>query len=81
MIELHHNIKDSIEEFVGDAIQTDDITFMTIKYQSDEIYIKELSVLADIAQITRLEDSLKESIKEYHLEALSEKLLIEFLLR
>ncbi|MBO4667442.1 MAG: SpoIIE family protein phosphatase [Bacilli bacterium] len=75
MIELHHNIKDSIEEFVGDAIQTDDITFMTIKYQSDEIYIKELSVLADIAQITRLEDSLKESIKEYHLEALSEKLL------
>ena len=75
MIELHHNIKDSIEEFVGDAIQTDDITFMTIKYQSDEIYIKELSVLADIAQISKLEDSLKESIKEYHLEFLSEKLL------
>lgn len=32
-VELHHTIKDEIASFVKDAPQSDDITFVTIKYQ------------------------------------------------
>lgn len=32
-IELHHSIKDEIATFVGEAPQSDDITFITIRYQ------------------------------------------------
>lgn len=33
VIELHHSIKDEIAEFVKDAPQSDDITFITLKYR------------------------------------------------
>lgn len=32
IVELHHSIKDEIAEFVKDAPQSDDITFITLKY-------------------------------------------------
>lgn len=34
-VELHHAIKDEISSFVKDAPQSDDITFVTMKYQGD----------------------------------------------
>ena len=33
IIELHHSIKDNVASFVGDAPQSDDITFLTLKYR------------------------------------------------
>ncbi|MBQ7250239.1 MAG: SpoIIE family protein phosphatase [Bacilli bacterium] len=33
IVELHHSIKDEVAEFVKDAPQSDDITFITLKYR------------------------------------------------
>ena len=33
IVEVHHSIKDEISEFVKDAPQSDDITFITLKYR------------------------------------------------
>ena len=43
LIELHHAIKDNIESFVQDAPQSDDITFITIKYHGDNYSYSEIS--------------------------------------
>lgn len=40
-VELHHSIKDHISEFVKDAPQSDDITFVTMKYQGTSYTYKE----------------------------------------
>ena len=40
-IELHHSIKDEIASFVKDAPQSDDITFVTMKYQGGQYSYKE----------------------------------------
>ena len=41
VVELHHAIKDGISEFVQDAPQSDDITYLTIKYRGDNYFYKE----------------------------------------
>ena len=41
IVELHHTIKDEIATFVGNAPQSDDITFVTTQYQSGKYYFKE----------------------------------------
>ena len=41
VIELHHAIKDEIANFVEDAPQSDDITFLTLKYRSSNYSYKE----------------------------------------
>ena len=33
IVELHHDLKDEIADFVGEAPQSDDITFVTLKYR------------------------------------------------
>ena len=42
-VELHHAIKDSIASFVKDAPQSDDITFVTMKFQGSDYTYKERS--------------------------------------
>lgn len=41
IVELHHAIKDEISSFVKDAPQSDDITFVTLKYQGTNYSYKE----------------------------------------
>ena len=36
-IDLHHQIKDEIAEFVKDAPQSDDITILTLRYKGDQL--------------------------------------------
>lgn len=36
LIELHHTIKDELAMFVGEAPQSDDITFITMRYHGDK---------------------------------------------
>ena len=45
-VELHHTIKDEIASFVKDAPQSDDITFVTIKYQGGNYSFEEKSYIA-----------------------------------
>ena len=40
-VELHHTIKDEIADFVKDAPQSDDITFVTMKYQGGNYSFEE----------------------------------------
>lgn len=54
-VELHHTIKDEIASFVKDAPQSDDITFVTIKYQGDNYSFEEKSYNA-------VEDSVPEML-------------------
>ena len=46
VVELHHSIKDQIASFVQDAPQSDDITFVTIRYRGDHYCYKEQSFKA-----------------------------------
>ena len=40
-IELHHQIKDEIAEFINGAPQSDDITILTLRYQGDSLDYEE----------------------------------------
>ena len=46
VVDVHHVIKDAIAAFVSDAPQSDDITFLTLKYKGDNYTSKEKSFLA-----------------------------------
>ena len=52
-IELHHSIKDEIAGFVKDAPQSDDITFVTLRYQGGKYSFEE-----------KFFDAKKENVKE-----------------
>ncbi len=52
-IELHHSIKDEIATFVKDAPQSDDITFVTLRYQGGKYSFEE-----------KFFDAKKENIKD-----------------
>lgn len=41
VLELHHTIKDEIASFVGEAPQSDDITFVTLKYRENHYVFEE----------------------------------------
>lgn len=41
VVELHHSIKDDISSFVKDAPQSDDITFLTLKYRPSNYFYDE----------------------------------------
>ena len=41
LLELHHEVKDDIAQFSGDAEQSDDMTYITLKYHGDDYTYKE----------------------------------------
>ena len=41
VIHLHHELKDSVAGFVNGAEQSDDMTFLTLKYRGDEYFYSE----------------------------------------
>ena len=41
LVELHHSIKDDVAAFVGQADQSDDLTFLTIKHHGDKYSYEE----------------------------------------
>jgi len=41
LIELHHDLKDDVSSFVGKAEQSDDMTYLTLKYHGDEYVYEE----------------------------------------
>ena len=47
VIELHRSLKDDIAFFVKDAPQSDDITFLTLRYQGGHYSFKEKEFVAD----------------------------------
>ena len=46
LIELHHTLKDEVAEFVNGAEQSDDMTYITLKYHGDQCVFKEIKIPA-----------------------------------
>lgn len=60
LIELHHELKDDISVFTNGAEQSDDITYLTLKYHGDQYEYKEKFFNGDINAIPEMLDFLKE---------------------
>ena len=67
LIELHHAIKDQVTNFVGDAPQSDDITFVTLKYQGGHYSYVEKVFDAKIENVPEMLDYVKEFCSSHHL--------------
>ncbi len=65
-IELHHTLKDEIATFVNEAPQSDDITFVTIKYRGDHYSYQEKFFNAKKENINELLDFISDFSNEYH---------------
>ncbi len=59
LVEFHSELKDDIEKFVNGAEQSDDITYITLRYHGDEYVYREKSFQADINKIPEMLDALK----------------------
>ena len=66
VVELHHAIKDEIFSFVQDAPQSDDITFLTIKYRPSDYHYEEKEFNAKKENILHMLDFIKEFGAEHH---------------
>lgn len=76
-VELHHTIKDEINGFVKDAPQSDDITFVTIKYQGTIYSFKEKNFDAISDNVPSMLDFISEFCDEHHIsEAFKSQLQI-----
>lgn len=60
LIELHHSIKDEVSNFVGDAPQSDDLTFITMKYHGDAYTYSEETFDATLDNIQPALDFMEE---------------------
>lgn len=77
LVELHHTIKDNVENFVKDAPQSDDITFITIKYHGDNYSYSEHSFEGYKKEIPNMLKFVEEYCKEHHFsEQFSNKLQV-----
>ena len=59
LIELHHVLKDDVMAFVKDAIQSDDMTYLTLKYHGDEYLYDEKTFDGRKENIPQMLDFLK----------------------
>ena len=77
IVELHHTIKDEIAAFVGNAPQSDDITFVTIKYRESHYVYKEKMFDAKKDHIQEMLDFISKFGEKYNFpEEFKTKLVI-----
>ena len=77
VIELHHTIKDEIAEFVKSAPQSDDITFVTMKYQGNNYSYEEKMFKATIENTKDMLSFISGFVDKYNVpEDFKTKLLI-----
>ena len=61
LLELHHDLKDDIEKFIDGAEQSDDFTYLTLKFHGDKYLYKEENFDASFDE---LENMLKFMVKK-----------------
>ena len=77
IVELHHTLKDDIMEFVGDAPQSDDITFVTLKYRGGRFSYQEKEFKGTKETISQMLDFISNFAEEQDFpEGFKNKLLI-----
>ena len=64
-VELHHAIKDNIANFVEDAPQSDDITFVTMKFQGSKYSYEEKEFRAKMENMEEMLDFIKDFGREH----------------
>ncbi len=67
VFELQSDLKDDLIEFRGKAIQSDDITVLTLKYKGDEIVTKEIEVKSKIENLDKINDLVDEVLEEHEI--------------
>ena len=76
-VELHHEIKDSIAAFVKEAPQSDDITFLTLKFQGKHYTFKEKTFDGKKENIPEMLDFIEAFGREHNFpEDFKNKLII-----
>ena len=68
LLEMHYEIKDDIGAFVGKAEQADDMTYLYLRYQGDEIYGKEIDLPASTESVREILDFTEGCLTEIHQE-------------
>ena len=77
IVELHHQIKDEIATFVGGAPQSDDITFVTLKYRGHHYTYKEEFFKANKDKVPEMLDFISGFVSQFQLpEDFRNKLVI-----
>ena len=77
VIELHHTLKDEVTEFVKTAPQSDDITFVTMKYQGNNYSYEEKMFKAKIENTQNMLSFISDFVEKYNVpEDFKTKLLI-----
>lgn len=64
IVDIHHSIKDEISEFVKDAPQSDDITFVTLKYRGGSYTASENEFYGSLENIEEMIDFIKNFANE-----------------
>ena len=76
-VELHHSIKDDISSFVKDAPQSDDITFVTMKFQESHYTFEEKGFNAKKDNIPEMLDFISDFGEQHNFpDAFKNQLLI-----
>ena len=68
LVELHHVIKDEVTSFVGEAPQSDDITFITMKYHGDKHSYSEQAFDGKLENIPLMLDFIKTFCIKHHFQ-------------
>ena len=65
LVELHHSIKDDVLHFQGEASQSDDITYITLKYHGDKYSYRESVFDAKLDNMPMMLDFIKQFCNEH----------------
>ena len=65
LLELHQQLKDDVIEFVGGEEQSDDMTYITLKYHGDEYHYEECTYLAKLENIPPMLEFLRNLNKKF----------------
>ena len=60
VVHLHHELKDNVAHFVGNAEQSDDMTYITLLYHGDEYYYSEKQLPAEQESVATMLDFIRE---------------------
>ena len=67
LVELHHTIKDEVDGFVGDAPQSDDLTFVSMKYHGDKFSFAEQNFDATLDDVPKTLDFIEQFCDEHNM--------------